>query len=220
MNKAVLFGPFVGELYWEFARFAPMLPYMKTNKLAFEISKSSWGASRIVVVANGSFLLNLPLVNHQHRLLAGQLIECCRPFEKIAFLESEQGGPLVLGPLGGADEDALRMRVLLAAHWVLLGAAFCLFAFPIFGRPKSLEGNATGNFGQHVDALASLLERTGDVEYARRQLDQYRQGQHGGGQPTQEVAVADSTTARHASVQRTRTGKKHRAQDQHRGEDH
>lgn len=32
MDKAILFGPFVGELYWEFARFAPMLPYMKNRK--------------------------------------------------------------------------------------------------------------------------------------------------------------------------------------------
>lgn len=32
MENAVLFGPFVGELYWEFARFAPMLPYMKNKK--------------------------------------------------------------------------------------------------------------------------------------------------------------------------------------------
>ena len=26
---AVLFGPFVGELYWEAGRFAPMLPYYR-----------------------------------------------------------------------------------------------------------------------------------------------------------------------------------------------
>jgi hypothetical protein len=30
--EAVLFGPFVGELYWECGRFAPMLPYYKLNK--------------------------------------------------------------------------------------------------------------------------------------------------------------------------------------------
>jgi hypothetical protein len=32
MDKAVLLGPFVGELYWEFARFAPMVPFMKNKK--------------------------------------------------------------------------------------------------------------------------------------------------------------------------------------------
>lgn len=31
-DKAVLFGPFVGELYWEAGRFAPLLPYYKFKK--------------------------------------------------------------------------------------------------------------------------------------------------------------------------------------------
>jgi len=32
MENAVLFGPFVGEMYWEAGRFAPMLPFYKINK--------------------------------------------------------------------------------------------------------------------------------------------------------------------------------------------
>ena len=32
IQKAVLMGPFVGELYWEAGRFAPMLPYMIQNQ--------------------------------------------------------------------------------------------------------------------------------------------------------------------------------------------
>lgn len=31
-NNAVLMGPFVGELYWEGGRFAPMLPYMRNKQ--------------------------------------------------------------------------------------------------------------------------------------------------------------------------------------------
>jgi hypothetical protein len=31
-QKAVLLGPFVGELYWEAGRFAPMLPHMVMNQ--------------------------------------------------------------------------------------------------------------------------------------------------------------------------------------------
>lgn len=29
--RAILFGPFIGEMYWEAARFAPMIPHMKKN---------------------------------------------------------------------------------------------------------------------------------------------------------------------------------------------
>jgi len=32
METAVLMGPFVGEMYWEAGRFAPMLPYFKNTK--------------------------------------------------------------------------------------------------------------------------------------------------------------------------------------------
>jgi len=32
MKKAILMGPFVGELYWECGRFAPMLPYYKKKR--------------------------------------------------------------------------------------------------------------------------------------------------------------------------------------------
>ena len=34
MENAVLFGPFVGEMYWEAGRFAPMLPFYKIKKYA------------------------------------------------------------------------------------------------------------------------------------------------------------------------------------------
>lgn len=32
MEKAILFGPFVGEFFWEFFRFAPMLPFLQKIK--------------------------------------------------------------------------------------------------------------------------------------------------------------------------------------------
>ena len=38
------------------------------------ISREQKDGRQVIVVANGSFLLNLPLVNHEHRKLAGRLI--------------------------------------------------------------------------------------------------------------------------------------------------
>lgn len=161
--------------------------------LAFEVARPSWATSRIVVVANGSFLLNLPLVNHQHRRLAGKLIDHCRPFERVAFLESQRGGPLIFGEIKPVDEDALRLRVLLAGHWLLLGVVFCFYMFPIFGRPRSIETETAADFGQHVDAVAALLERTGDRRYAQRQLELYRKGQRVEAEP--ETVVGGPATA-------------------------
>ena len=51
---------------------------------------------RVILVANGSFLLNLPLVNHEHRKLAASLIaEAGEPGE-VVFLESGPQGVRIL----------------------------------------------------------------------------------------------------------------------------
>jgi hypothetical protein len=53
------------------------------------VSRQEIGDSQLIVVANGSFLLNLPLVNHEHRKLAGKLIdEIGPPGKTVVFLES------------------------------------------------------------------------------------------------------------------------------------
>jgi hypothetical protein len=47
------------------------------------------GQSRLLVVANGSFLLNATLVNHEHRKLAGKLVDTIGPSgQDVVFLES------------------------------------------------------------------------------------------------------------------------------------
>ena len=103
------------------------------------MTKPAWGEGQLIVVTNGSFLLNLPLVNHEHRKLAGHLIEACQPGSKVAFLESGRGARRY-GPDGLAKQSppASREHVLLAAHWCVLGLVYCFCIFPIFGRPKSL----------------------------------------------------------------------------------
>jgi hypothetical protein len=151
------------------------LLYDGDRTLVTRVTKSSWGDGQVIVVANGSFLLNLPMVNHQHRKLAGKLIEACRPEGKVAFLESGPGGPALLDfAPKQSSSDATRRRVLVAAHWFILGMIYCFSVFPIFGRPKSYDADSQPDFAQHVDALAALLERTRDTQYARRHLDYYR----------------------------------------------
>ena len=61
--------------------------------LVGRVSRPNWDGSQVIVVANGSFLLNLPLINHQHRMLAGRLIQQCgQRGQNVAFLESGPGG--------------------------------------------------------------------------------------------------------------------------------
>ena len=145
--------------------------------LVTRVTKSVWGQGKVIVVTNGSFLLNLPLVNRQHRRLAMKLIHECEPAGKVAFLESGPGGPLTFDYEPNATTpEATRKRVLLAVHWFVLGLLYCFCVFPIFGRPKSTRPDPDPEFVHHVDALAKLLEKTRDEQYVRRQLDQYREG--------------------------------------------
>jgi hypothetical protein len=162
-----------------FARFEPLLKGNDVD-LAYRVVRPDWGTNQVIVVANGSFLLNLPLVNAENRKLAGALIRDCQTggeaAGKVAFIESGPGGPPVYATEGKLrDPEAARRRVLLAVHWIVLGVLYCLSIFPVFGRAKSGPPETAAEFSQHVDAVGSLLQKTHDYSYAKHQLQQYRE---------------------------------------------
>jgi hypothetical protein len=144
------------------------------------VARPYWDGSQVLVVANGSFLLNLPLVNHQHRKLAGRLIgQCGPPGQSVVFLESGPDGVRI------SDRETETHHLVRAftqwpincilMHLMGLGIVYCVFAFPIFGRPRELAADSPSDFGKHVDALGGLLERTGDAAYAQARLRHYQQ---------------------------------------------
>ncbi|HQU42691.1 MAG: hypothetical protein B7Z73_19510, partial [Planctomycetia bacterium 21-64-5] len=136
----------------------------------------------LLLVVNGSFLLNFPLVNHEHRKLAARLLEEIGPDPReVVFLESGAGGPPVW-----EQEPTARSRTGLdvLAVWPLsviflqlgaLGLIFCYSRLPIFGRPRPLAAAGLADFGRHIAALASLLERTRDRKYAAQRVAHYQQ---------------------------------------------
>lgn len=146
------------------------------------VSSESWGDGLLLVVANGSFLLNLPLVNHEHRKLAGRLIETVGPPGKtVVFLESGAEGP----PIGEEDPppdlpSGIEIVLIVPICWIFLhlgvvGVAFCFSRWPIFGIPRRPSRESTSDFGKHVRAMADLLQRAGDQAYATTRLLHYRQ---------------------------------------------
>ena len=60
-------------------------------------------------------------------------------------------------------------------HMAIIGIVFCFWRFPIFGLAQSAEARGRSDFGKHIGAMAELLERTGDRNYAENRLTQYRQ---------------------------------------------
>ena len=162
--------------------------------LAAEVSQVN--GSRVIVVNNGSWLLNLPLVSHEHRKLAGRLIERCGPPQQVIFVESDAYGPQV------ADSGARRHHGLEAftawplncilLHVTVLGILYCFSVFPIFGRPKRLPGRDNSDFGRHITAVGDLLAKTNDQQFARTQVTQYHQ-LAGDGVAVEVVSAAPAT---------------------------
>jgi hypothetical protein len=151
------------------------------DAIVSRVTDKGLGTGQVIVVANGSFVLNYPLVNHEHRKLAGKLIDECGPGQNVAFLESSDGGPEVLDKEPESGERGL-FEILqvwplnaIVIHLTLLGIIYCLARSPIFGRPKELPGEAAADFGKHVTALGRLMGRTKDRAYAEQRVQQYLQ---------------------------------------------
>jgi hypothetical protein len=135
--------------------------------------RGAWGESQLIMVANGAFLLNLPLVNHEHRKLAGKLIEAVGQPGRVVFLESDRGGP----PIDPSATDSSLWRVFgawplnaILLHFAVLGVIFCFARWPIFGRAKTPVSESIADFGKHVEAVGDLLRRTKDRNYALSKL--------------------------------------------------
>ncbi|WP_425614545.1 DUF4350 domain-containing protein [Anatilimnocola sp. NA78] len=139
-------------------------------------SDLSWGDGQIIIVNNGSMLLNYPLINREHRKLAGRLIAECDPAGDVAFIESGEGGPAVEHrQIAKASSEWPFPMNSIVFHMVMLAIVYCLAKSAIFGRARKLPADSPSDFGKHITALGKLMQRTKDQSYAYARLQQYRQ---------------------------------------------
>jgi hypothetical protein len=139
------------------------------------------GDSQRILVANGSWLLNARLINKEHRKLAAALVEQSSPGSHVYFLESSPQGPEIResdptfdDPTGLENLVAWPMS-LIFLQLFLVGAAYIVSAFPIFGTARSPIDERQADFGSHVAALGDLLQQSGNERYAMARLVQYQQ---------------------------------------------
>jgi hypothetical protein len=160
----------------------------RDDALVWKITNRDWSEGGIIIVNNGSFLLNMPLVQHEHRKLAGKLIaECGAEGKKVVFLESESGGPPVYDEEPGENYptgfEALTVWPIgaILLHFVVMGTVLLVSLMAIFGRPRALPHVPLSDFGHHIEALGALLARTQDQAYARGRLRDYQEKVRGDG---------------------------------------
>ena len=84
-----------GEMLYMFGRFiklkssVPRLNALLESERGLILGRLAIGRGQIFLVSNGSFLLNAALVNHEHRKLAGKLVDAVGPSGRdVVFLES------------------------------------------------------------------------------------------------------------------------------------
>ena len=149
------------------------------NLFATRLTSTDWYNGQIIVVANGSTLLNYPLLNSENRKMAGKLISLCPSGSRVTFLQSGKDGILV------SESDASSPAIFraftvwpinfLMLHFTVLGIIFCFIVFPIFGRPHKLPEEQVSDFGKHVAAVGDLLQICKGNDYVRNSVQQYRE---------------------------------------------
>ncbi len=137
--------------------------------------------SKVIAVANGSFLLNLGLVNPEHRKLAAALAqELGSPPRRIYFLRASSQlrimTDLDLGITGFTDLLARGPLKHLLGHLLLLGVLAIAMFWPIFGRPVEPPQEQLTDFGQHLEAMGRLMSaNAANQRWAQKLLQHYRQ---------------------------------------------
>lgn len=157
----------------------------------------SWSpdeGSHVLVIASGTFLLNLPITRPARWPLVARTIDWIeatdyaveavpgraantRP-KRIAFVE---GSNLDSEPRTMPSVFSL-LKIdpfgFIAAHVVVLGLAGCLAWAPRLGRPRAAAPSEAERPVAHPEALGALLERTRRAEEARSLLEAYRRWRH------------------------------------------
>jgi len=146
---------------------------------------------RTILVLNGSFLLNYPLVNHENRKLALRLVERIGESPRqVVFLESKRGGPEIRkDDLQDPEASSIKILTYFPINWIFIhlaaiGILYCFYRWPIFGRPRKLPAETRDDFLAHIEAVGDHLRRGGKRDIAREKLEEYhrRVGESGSGQ--------------------------------------
>ncbi|MCG8652986.1 MAG: DUF6348 family protein [Pirellulales bacterium] len=148
-----------------------------------EIRSEQWRNSKIIVVAGGSLLTNYAFTREFNRGLAEKIVSESTPqhdrtrlagfltsnWNAIPVSERKPGVPKA----SGMELLTVWPISLVTTHGVMLGLVICLMLLPIFGRPKRVLRAHQNDFGDHLDAVAALMNKSGGVDYARARISEY-----------------------------------------------
>jgi hypothetical protein len=169
---------FSDEMFREHGLEVKELLTVDGQPFAFEISSSqSKSGSKLIVISNGSFLLNYPLLYPENRKLASRVAD--EVVGDVVVLESGWTWPRIGG---AANDPALRWTWIgqapmnyIVPHFLFWGVLYCFVFFPNFGRPKRIQFHPPKAFRSHVKAVGSILGRSKEKSWARSMVDTWLQ---------------------------------------------
>jgi hypothetical protein len=144
---------------------------------SFSLQQKEWNESRVIIVSNGSFLLNYPLINVENRILTNNLLKQTPYAQDILLLES--GSDVAISESEYENHNRWSWITkpplkYIVPQFLFWGILFCFVFFPIFGRPRHVANRSTTNFKQHISAMGRLLLRTKSPDQILGWLKDYR----------------------------------------------
>ena len=150
---------------------------------AVAIQDSLWNGGEVIVISNGSFLLNYGLTDERNRQVVANMLDDL-DFEDYfwgaLFLESDEAGLPVMQREESGQKTMWDWMTewpfsFFIPHFLVLGILIYFVFYPIFGRPKNLALPSSTDFGQHGEALGELMEKTRDRAYAIQHINHYHE---------------------------------------------
>ncbi len=169
--------------------FQPLLKAESGSPIIAEVGSKKWPGSKVIVVAGGSLLTNYAFTRPFNRRIANQLVAASTPSgdvdlrvgfllsygNRVSVSESKPGVPRATG----MELLTVWPMSIVTTHGVVLGLVICLMLVPIFGRPRRVNRSQQSSFGDHLDAVAALMNRAGGEAYARHRISEYMKRMHG-----------------------------------------
>ncbi|MEC8591134.1 MAG: DUF4350 domain-containing protein [Planctomycetota bacterium] len=150
---------------------------------AVAIQDSLWNGGEVIGVSTGSFFLNYGLTDERNRQVVANMLDDL-DFEDYfwgaLFLESDEAGLPVMQREESGQKTMWDWMTewpfsFFIPHFLVLGILIYFVFYPIFGRPKNLALPSSTDFGQHVEALGELMEKTRDRAYAIQHINHYHE---------------------------------------------
>lgn len=178
--------------------------------MVVRMTSERWRDSQVIIVAGGSLLNNFAMSTPWGRSLADHVrdrIKKTSPSPRVGFALTEdawipvrQSDPAA--PVASGMEVLTTWPLsLLTMHALVIGVIACLAMLPIFGRPGRTRRGSLSHFGGHLDAVATLMTRNPDEDFARSRIAAYRRQVRGeendsrGGENGGRSDIRDSGTA-------------------------